>query len=282
MAGMTEEQLDRFARGELPPLASRELARQALANPDRFDELTATAIARRGLAASKRAQITRPVFVAAAAAMIGLVLLMPRRTAEPVSPRVAIPAPPALLAGPRDPHPAAFRGADSETREPRAIGSIGSIADGIATIDLGSIDGLAKGDKVDVIRGDRAIGQIELTTIFRDRSRGEIAGGASIGLNDPVRVRPSARLRAILDRIAAALARGEAEQAMRIARQASVESFDAELSSYEDWNNAGVIAELHGDRAKAGELYRRALQASRSAQDRRVIEQNVARLKGAK
>jgi len=101
-------------------------------------------------------------------------------------------------------------------------------------------------------------------------------------VNDQVRVPPSARLRAILDQIDAALARGEAEKAMSVARQASIETFDAELSSEQDLNNAGVIAELHGEPAKAGVLYRRALQASPPGQDRQAIEKNLARLKGAK
>jgi Flp pilus assembly protein TadD len=69
---------------------------------------------------------------------------------------------------------------------------------------------------------------------------------------------------------------------MSIAQQASIESFDAVLSSAEDLNNAGVIAELRGNRTKAGELYRRALQAGPSVQDREAIEKNLARLKGAK
>jgi hypothetical protein len=95
-------------------------------------------------------------------------------------------------------------------------------------------------------------------------------------------VPPAERLRAILDQIAANLARGETEKAMSIAQQVSVQSFDAELSSEEDLNNAGVIAELHGNQLKAGELYNRAWGASRSAQHRQAIEKNLARVKRAK
>lgn len=277
--------LDRFARGELSPAEGRELAQKALGDRDLFDELTSRAIARRGLAARGRKQITWPriaIFVAAAAAMVGVVLYAPQRKSEPVRLDVAIFAPPTLLARSGDSNPAAFRAAATESRESRATGSIGSIADGIATINLGSLDGLAKDVEVDVIRGGQAIGHIKLTTIFRDHSRGEIAGGASIGVDDQVRVPPSARLRAILDQIDAKLARGEAEKAMSIAQQASVENFDAEGSSEEDLNNAGVIAELHGNQTKASELYRRALQTIPSGQDRQTIEKNLARLKDAK
>ena len=128
----------------------------------------------------------------------------------------------------------------------------------------------------------KSIGNIKLITIFRDHSRGEIVSRAPIRVNDQVRVPPAARLRAILDQIDAALARGETEKAMSMAQQASIENFDAELSSEDDLNNAGVIAELHGNPTKASELYRRALQTRPSGQDRQAIEKNLARLKGAK
>ena len=124
------------------------------------------------------------------------------------------------------------------------------------------------------------IGKIKLTTIFRDHSRGEIASGSSIHPRDQVRVPPAARLRAILDQIDGAIARGEAATAMKIAQQASVEVFDAALSSAEDLNNAGVIAELHGDRRKAIEFYERASQSHPSAENRQAIEKNLVRVEG--
>jgi hypothetical protein len=281
---MSKKLLDRFARGELSPAESRELAQQSLGDHDLFDELTATAIARRELATRGKKRITWPriaIFGAVAAAVVvGVVLRAPQRNPEPVRPTAAISAPPTLLA--RDADSTAFRGTDTESREPRATGSIGSIAGGFAALDLGSLDGLEKDAELDVMRGGQPIGHVKLTTVFRDHSRGKIASGASIRVNDQVRVPPAARLRAILDQIDAALARGETEKAMNIAQQASIETFDAELPDEGDLNNSGVIAELHGDPAKAGELYRRALQAGPSEQHRQAIEKNLARLKGAK
>jgi hypothetical protein len=283
MAGMTEKLLNRFARGELSSAESRELAQEALRDHDLFDELTSTAIARRGLATREKKQIRWPriaIFAAAAAAIAGIMVYAPQRNPEPV--KVAISGPPSLLARIGDSNPAAFRGTDTESRESRATGSIGSIAGGIATIDLGSLDGLEKDAEVDVMRGGQAIGQIKLTTIFRDHSRGKIAHGATVGVNDQVRVPPSARLRAILDQIEATLARGQPEKAMRIAQQAPVDNFEAALSSEEDLNNVGVIAELHGNRAKAAALYRRALEKIPSGRDRQAIETNLARVKDTK
>ena len=285
MAEMSEK-LGRFARGELSPAESRDLAQQALGDHELFDQLTETAIARRGRAARGRQQLAWPriaMFASAAAVVVGAVALYaPRPNSQPVKPVAATPAVPVLLARNVDSNAAAFRGAEPTSRESRATGSIRSIAGGVATIDLGSVDGLTKDAELDVIRDGQAIGRVKLTTIFRDHSRGEVEGRPSILVNDHVRVPSSARLHAILDEIAAVLARGDTEKATSIAQQASIERFDGDLQGEEDLNNAGVIAELHGNQAKAVELYRRALGARPSAQDRQAIEKNLTTLGGAK
>jgi len=281
---MNEEIVDRFARGDLSPAESRDLAQRALGNHDLFDELTSTAIAKHGLAPRGKRRIWPRIAIlaAAAAVILGVVLNAPRRNSQPVSPGVAMPAPPILLAKNADSNSVAFRGADTESRASRATGSIESIADGIATIDLGSLDGLAKDAEVDVIRSGKSIGKIKLTTIFRDHSRGEIVSGSQAGAGDQVRVPPVARMRANLDQINAAMLRGDPEKAMSIARQASVEGFDTELSRAGDLNNAGVIAELHGNTSKAIEFYQRASQSNPSDQERQAIEQNLRRVKDGK
>jgi hypothetical protein len=183
---MSEEIVDRFARGELSPSESRDLAQQALGDHDLFDELTSTAIARHGLPARGRRLIWPRIAIlsAAAAVILGVVLYAPRRNSQRVRPDVAITAPPILLARNADSNIATFRGADTDGRESRATGSIELISDGIATIDLGSLDGLAKDAEVDVIRSGKTIGKIKLTTIFRDHSRGEIASGSPARVRD--------------------------------------------------------------------------------------------------
>ena len=280
---MSENMLDRFARGELSPAESRELAQKALGDDDLFDELTSTAIARGGLATRKRKPMAWPrivAFAAAAAVIVAVALYLPKRNAPPAKPDVAIVAAPILLARNADSTPEAYRGAASESREPRTTGSIESIAGAIATIDLGSVDGLAKDAEVDVVRDGEGIGKVRLTVVFRDHSRGDLAGAVPARAKDQVRVPPVARLRANLDRIEAAIAHGEGEKAMSIARQASVEGFDADLSRAEDWNNAGVIAELHGDRMKALDFYQRASQLNPSAEERLATEKNLRRVRG--
>jgi hypothetical protein len=191
-------------------------------------------------------------------------------------------APPIFLARNADSNPAAFRGVDTESRESRATGSIESIAGRIVTIDVGSLDGLAKDGEVDVIHSGKTAGRIKLTIVFRDHSRGEIASGSPARAKDQVRVPLAARMRASLDQIDAAIARGESKKAMSIAQHASLEGFDSVSSGAEDFNNAGVIAELHGDKSKAIELYHRASQANPSEEDRLAIEKNLRRVKGGK
>jgi hypothetical protein len=285
---MSDEKLDRFARGELSSLESRELARKALEDPELFEELTQTSIARTGLSQRVRRKIAWPriaIGAIAASAILGVALYAISRSSHPPRSEAAISAPPILLARSVDSSGATFRGSDRtdpETRQPRASGFIESVTGGSVTIDLGSLDGLAQGSEAEVIRDGQAIGKIKLSTIFRDHSRGEITSGLSIRPRDRVRVPPAALLRGILDQIDAAMARGDAVTAMTIAQQASVEAFDAVWSSAEDWNNAGVIAELHGDKRKAIEFYERASQSHPSADSRRAIESNLARVRGAR
>lgn len=279
---MSDEGLDRFARGELSPAESRELAQQALSNADLFDELTATALARTALAKRRIKIVTwaRVASLAAAAVVIlGIGLYISRRNSPPPPSQIASSAAPIFLfrAGGNTP---VFRGDGPASRAPKPAGSIESIVDGVATIDLGSLDGLAKGSEIEVIRDGKSLGTITLGAIFRERSRAEIGRNTAMRGGDQVRVPSAIHLRAVLDQIEAAMARGDSSGARQIAQQASIDRFDVDTLGAEDLNNAGLIAEFHGDKSKATELFERALKASPPQQEKQAIAENLARVRG--
>jgi hypothetical protein len=281
---MSEEQPDRFARGELSPTEARELARKALDDPELFDELTYSSVARTGLADRKRRKWSPTIALLAAAAVLILVVspyaLRQFRPAR--APLVAVSGPPIFLAAGGD-SATVFRGAEQDSREPRVTGSVTSLADGLVSIDLGSLDGLSKGAEVDVFRDGQAIGKVKLTTIFRDRARAAATPGVTVRLHDSVQVPRTASLRAALDRIAAFSARGEADTARHVAEQAAAGgSLDIAATDYEDCNNLGGIAELVGDRVKAQSLYEQALRANPPPQAQSAIASNLARVKAMK
>ena len=69
----------------------------------------------------------------------------------------------------------------------RTTGAVTSADGGVIGLDLGSLDGLAKGDEVQVVRGGSVIGAIKLTTIFREQG----ARGSSRGITVRFRRRDS-------------------------------------------------------------------------------------------
>ena len=291
---MSEDKLDRFARGELAAKESRELAQKALDDPDLFDELTYTSIAKTGLA--KRGGV-RPVWVAlaglaavAAVVIVALSTNLFRRAAPtpaagsvPSASSIAMSGPPVFLGRGAESSAPVFRDVTPESRTPRRLGMVTSIEDGTATVDLGSLDGLAKGADAEVLRDGKVLGKIRLTAIFRERARGETAAGMALRVDDRVRVPAELYLRAALDQIAEASARGDSEGARRIAGEAAAaDKSELAVSSYEDLNNLGGIAELRGDRAQAQALYEQALRAEAPEAARKIIENNLARLRGAR
>lgn len=276
---MIEERLDRFARGELSAEESRALAQEALDTPDLFEEMTCAAMARTGLADRRPRRTVWPRLAALAAALVvGAVALYTLRhsTPEPTA-TLALSGPPVFLAHTLD-AAAQFRGAEPESRAPRAEGSITAVADGTASVDLGSLDGLAKGSEVEVLRNGTPAGKIGLDTIFRERARGQVARGLTVQPADRVRVPAALYLRAVLDQIAALVARGDTAGAQRMAGLAAADPNLAVASpDYADWNNLGAMAALRGDRDAARRFYRRALQANPPGDARREIENNLAR-----
>jgi tetratricopeptide (TPR) repeat protein len=312
-----EDRLDRHARGELTAVEARELAQKSLDDPDLFEDLTYSALAKKAVSDTRFPRKTRFVFMSAAAAAAILAISLyffrpsyhPSRI-EPAStpsaqPSAATPlthGQPILIGSVASMELRAattFRGVDSDSRPPKATGSIVSSEGGEASIDLGSLDGLAQSNELQVFRGAQptSIGRVVVTTVFRERARGRIVEG-QIRVNDQVRVDGATHLAALLDQADALSARGQAQAArsmaetavtwtenVKVARDERLKALDklasleyqaglldqadAHYRSIVPWatgillaqseNNLGALAELRGERPQAEKQYTAAL-----------------------
>jgi tetratricopeptide (TPR) repeat protein len=140
----------------------------------------------------------------------------------------ADPAQPVLLASDLQSEPAGrgaqvFRGAESASRAPQATGAIISIEDGVATINLGSLDGVAKGSELQLFRDGQStqpVGRLVATTVFRERARGRIIAGEEIQVGHQVRVSGVVHLGALMEQVDALSSQGDAEAARKTAEKA--------------------------------------------------------------
>jgi tetratricopeptide (TPR) repeat protein len=294
--GPREDRIDQFAHDGLTAAESRRLALDSLEDPRLFEELTAAALAKAALdspSGRRRPQQSaaeilpmrierRPAAIAAAAAIvIGLISIylqqpspLPRKpkAAPALTPALAYaakPGQPILLAEAlqQEASPGAdatvFRGAETNSRGPRPSGAIVSLEDGIANIDLGSLDGVAKGEDLEIVRGaDSAIGRLTATAVFRERARGRISGARDIRVGDQVRVAPAAYLSALLDRVSALASSGDSGEAEKAAEQA-VQWAEAAAAPSDQrataWNVLAVLRLLRGNREGAEVLLRQAI-----------------------
>jgi hypothetical protein len=273
--------MDRFARGELSPAESRELARQALDNPDLFEELTVTAIAKTELHNRARRRNVWPLYaVLAVAAALALAVWVHGFASRPAPPPAAVAEALVFLPHAADASPV-FRGDEPESRAPRTAGAVTSVDGAVIGIDLGSLDGLAKGGEVGVMREGKRIGVLKVSTVFREHARAEAPAGLVVRANDAVRVSPAMCLRATLDQIAASMARGDSAGARRMAQQAAAAgSVDIDVSGYEDLNNLANIRLLQGEKAKARSLYEQALATNPPHEAFHTIQSNELRVRG--
>jgi hypothetical protein len=244
--------IDQFATRELPPAVARDLANQALEDSDLFDALVAKGAVEASLdAPAVRAALTTPsrrkqwtVALCAVAAVWLLVIVAWRSVASrqihqpsqqaraTVSKPAILPSleaangRPILLASELIPANSAnapvFRGGDAPNRMPQSSGKITAIEDGEANVDLGSLDGLAKGTE---------LGPIVITTVFRDHARGKIRDGITLRVNDPVVVPLSLHLAAVLNQVNALAATGDLSQARTLARSALAAGSSGETRS---------------------------------------------------
>ena len=206
---------------ESPATTDRSLAQAALDDENLFDTLVASGAAE----AARRTPGRRkywPIAVAGAAAVAAGVLtfLVLRPASHPIQQpaQQARAIPNVLLSSDLKPasSPAApvFRGSDAPSRAPKSEGAVTAVEAGIATVNLGSIDGLAKGTALAATGG-----HIVITTVFRDRARGKIVDGHATA-KDTVRVPNSAHIAAILQQVDALAAGGNLKAARDVARNA--------------------------------------------------------------
>ena len=218
------DRIDRYVRRELTPEEARELAQSSLDSPALFDELTDAALARaalnprtvrtvRVLRTRRKTVILTGGLVAAA---VFILISLPHRPSVRqlnVKPVLAVSSgadQPILLAtGLQRTNAPVFRGGEPDSRAPQAAGSIVSIKDGRANLNLGSLDGLAEGSELQVFRASGAVGRLQVTTVFRDRARAQILAGARIQEKDLVRAPAAAYLDALLQQVEALSGRGD-------------------------------------------------------------------------
>ena len=114
-----------------------------------------------------------------------------------------------------------FRSLGADGRSPRDTGVVVSVDDGQVAVDLGSIDGLQKGSVVQVFRGRerQAVARLSMTTIFRERSRGDAMSGA-VQAGDRVELSPAIRTDALLEQVDARINTGDRQSALGYAERA--------------------------------------------------------------
>jgi len=237
--------LKRYVSGRLSPIEERKLAREALNNEQLFDALATHATVENALddatfrnAVSKRPRSNVRIFaivgsIAAAIALFTFYSKSPAPTPKsaPTTAHVTLKptldpsanGQPILLASQLRPGAAStpiFRGSEPESRPPQQRGSILAIEEKLPTVNLGSLDGLAKGDELRVVRNGQPLGRMIVTTIFRDRARGRIVAGETIRVGDEVRTDDSVYLSAVLQQVDALTTRGDLKKALDLAEKA--------------------------------------------------------------
>ena len=260
---MTEDRLDRYARGELTPVEARQLARQALDDPELFEDLTCTALAKAAAARRKTPLKLRAVAIGAiAAALIAgisiLLLRPPRETLKPALLSSASPGQPVLLAFDiAAANPEVFRGGEPDSRTPQSAGSITSVRGTSIVIDLGSLDGLANRSELEVFREGRIVGRIMAAAVFRERARATVLSG-KVQKADLVRVAAAAHLSALVQQADAVAARGDSAAGRSILEKALGWARSNGLSSDEVLTKLGRLELQAGTLAEAEQHFQSA------------------------
>jgi len=259
------DRIDRYVRGELRPEEARALAQASLDSQALFDELTDIALAKAGLnprtvrtASVLRTWRKTAVLAGGLAAAAVLVLISlphrPSRRDPNVKPALDLGSnagqPVLLASGLRPANAPVFRGGEPDSRAQQAAGVIVSIEDGSANINLGSLDGLAKGSELQVFRGSDTVGRLQVTAVFRDRARASVIEGKRLRPKDEVRVRGADHLNALLQQVDAAFNRGDPDTAIKLAGEAVRWGESAGVPPgmmAVSWNQLAVLQMLRGD-----------------------------------
>jgi len=289
MSKSDDRRLDAYLAGDLSPQEQRALAQASLEDPELFDQL-ASAAAVNAATTNEPAVVGRrspPVRLrwmlsgaAAAAATIAAIVSIDRPTSTPApAPGTTTPGSSATRTEPAS-QPASlqpiiltarlgdlprtqspeFRSPADASRAPKGTGVVVSADNGEVEIDLGSLDGLAKGSDVQVVRaGVSAPARLTITTVFRERSRGRATSSDTVRVGDRVEVPPALQLSALWERALSRVAAGDTDAARTAAQQAVTLSANARGAASADTMNelAGVLINS-GDVTDAESLLRRA------------------------
>ena len=316
------DRIHRFARGELSPAEARDLAQASLESPALFDEVMATALAKGAVAnvpayvvPVRRVWWRSPKVLVAASSLAILIIVSVlvtkffvvnkpsittaktvHATTPALKPTLSLSAgssQPILLATDLQPSSSAqveqiFRGEDASNRTPRQTGSIISVEDGLATIDLGSLDGISKGTAVEVYRDQElkhSLGRLRINTAFREQARGEI-GKADFKAKYFVRASDVTYVQALLQRAQDFDARGQLTEARSAALQASTRAKAANVPLADKAKTSELVARLDflaGDAESARTHYETALEILSSEKQARPediaeVQNNLAAL----
>src|ERR1051326_7833374 len=126
------------------------------------------------------------------------------------------------------------RSADSSGRALQSNGIVTSVEKGAATINLGSLDGLAAGSEVPVFSNEQsteAAGRLTVTEVFRERAHGQLTG--EVKVNYTARVSGVEFLHAMLAQVDAAALRDDLAGARELAEKAIIWADSSKLAAGE-------------------------------------------------